>query len=230
MMSWSVCMLLLWNIGAVCGQIHFYSDPGVRRCFYKELTRGLLLVGWYKLEIRDPGSTIFSLPRDKEFTGVLIDLEETFDSNHRVVHQKGTATGKFTFSALADGEHRICFTPRSFLTKKWYQNHPDSLALQDLYFAESRITLDFVIADNTESNHISPVKNLHEHVGRLNDKLIDIRREQSFIRDKEAGFRDLSERTCDRVMTWLVVQLTVLCITCIYQMIVIVGIGKVKVE
>jgi hypothetical protein len=223
---------LIWNIVAVFGQIHFYSDPGVRRCFYKELSRGLLLVGWYKLEIRDPDSDVFYPPRDKETTGVLIDLEETFASNHRLVHQKGSSNGKFTFSALDGGEHRICFTPRSFLTKKWYGNHPDSLALKDLYFQEGRITLDFVIGDSTlDSEHISPVTSLFEHVSRLNDKLIDIRREQLFIREKEANFRDLSERTCERVFRWLIVQLTVLFVAFMYQVVAILRLpGKEKEE
>ncbi|MCG8711251.1 emp24/gp25L/p24 family protein, partial [Brenneria sp. 4F2] len=40
-----------------------------------------------------------------------ISVDESFDSNHRVMNQKNGHSGDFTFTALDTGEHRICFVP-----------------------------------------------------------------------------------------------------------------------
>lgn len=204
------------------GVFHFYSEAGTRKCFYKELASGTLLIGRYKLEILDPDSDKYDSPRDKVNTGVLIDVEETFDLNHRVVHQKGSPNGQFTFSALKSGEHRICITPKSFYKKGWLDGTPDDpAALKDLKFKISRIVVDFLIGDGdiVDSKHSHKVKTLAERVNRINDKLSDVKREQEFIREKEELFRDQSERTCENVVRWLVIQAGAFIITCLYQII-----------
>ncbi|KAK6464640.1 emp24/gp25L/p24 family of membrane trafficking protein [Scheffersomyces coipomensis] len=217
-------LLILFN--PCHGLIHFYSEVGNRKCFYKELSKGSLLIGKYKLDILDPDTNIYYSPRDKVNIGVIIDVEETFDSNHRVVHQRGSSNGQFTFSSLDSGEHRICITPKSFYAKSWYGGTNKKL-LQNEYtekdsnFKSSRILIDFIIGDSNsiDSSHNNKVQSLSDNVNKLNDKLSDIRREQKFIREKEANFRDLSERTCETVVRWMVIQVISLLITCIYQMI-----------
>lgn len=203
--------------------VHFYADAGARRCFYKDLDRGTLLIGRYKMEITH--STIdsdFYTPQDGINTGVLIDVEETFDNNHRVVHQRGSYLGQFTFSALDAGEHRVCITPKSYFKKKWLEDQ-DPTALHDSKFKLARVTVDFVIGDgnSVDLKHTHKVRSLQERVNRLNDKLLDIRREQTAIREKEALFRDLLERTCDTVVRWLAIQTGALVLVCIYQMVVL---------
>lgn len=94
-------------------------------------------------------------------------------------------------------------------------------ALKDLRFKKSRIMVDFLIRDGEifDTKHSIKVNTLTEQVNSINDKLTDIKREQEFIREKEELFRDQSERTCERVIRWLIVQIGALVITCVYQMI-----------
>ncbi|ABN64419.2 emp24/gp25L/p24 family of membrane trafficking proteins [Scheffersomyces stipitis CBS 6054] len=232
-----VLAIILWSVlflaSPISGLLHFYAAAGVRTCFYKELGQKSLLVGRYKVEIRDEDTEIYYPPRNRHNIGALIDVEETFDSNHRVVHQKGAAIGQFTFSALDSGDHRICITPRSFYSKKskWYggnansgSSHEDEEAeqfdIKDSKFRHARITIDFLISDefSADSKHSQSVETLASQVNRLNDKLTDIKREQKFIREKEAVFRDLSESTCGIVIRWSIIQLGALGVICVYQL------------
>lgn len=215
-------ILLLQFPSLIQCSIHFYLDAGTRRCFYKELAQGTLLIGRYKLEIFNEDAQEFYPPLDKINTGILIDVEEKFDTDHRVVHQKGSPKGQFTFSALESGEHRICFTPKSFYKRRWLDTGSDGMdALKDLKFKKSRVMVDFLIRDGEifDTKHTQTVNSLTEQINTINDKLIDIRREQEFIREKEELFRDQSERTCEHVVRWLIVQLGALLITCVYQII-----------
>ncbi|CUM65422.1 uncharacterized protein PRCAT00003060001 [Priceomyces carsonii] len=217
----SLIIVLTCYVVEIEGFVHFYSQAGARRCFYRELRQGTLLIGRFKMEIRDPDSDEFQSPRDKLNTGILIDVEEVFNSNHRMVHQRGSSSGQFVYSALEDGEHRICLTPRSFLSKSWYgYSKKDESARLDLRFEEARISIDFVVGDGQifDVKHKHKVKSLTDQVKRLNDKLTDIRSEQQFIKQKEESFRDLSEETCEGVVRWLIVQLGALFVIGIYQL------------
>lgn len=216
-----ILLLIQFSI-PIQGLFHFYTDAGARRCFYKELAQGTLLIGRYKLEIFDEDAHEFYSPLDKMNTGILIDVEEKFDTDHRVVHQKGSPRGQFTFSALESGEHRICLTPKSFYKRRWLDGGGNDVdALKDLKFKKSRIMVDFLIRDGEifDTKHSHKVNSLTEQVNSINDKLTGIKREQEFIREKEELFRDQSERTCERVIRWLIVQLGALVITCVYQMV-----------
>ncbi|CUM54958.1 unnamed protein product [Debaryomyces tyrocola] len=216
-----ILLLIQFSI-PIQGLFHFYTDAGARRCFYKELAQGTLLIGRYKLEIFDEDAYEFYSPLDKMNTGILIDVEEKFDTDHRVVHQKGSPRGQFTFSALESGEHRICLTPKSFYKRRWLDGGGNDIdALKDLKFKKSRIMVDFLIRDGEifDTKHTHKVNSLTEQVNSINDKLTDIKREQEFIREKEELFRDQSERTCERVIRWLIVQFGALVITCVYQMV-----------
>lgn len=212
-MTW-LAMLLLWYTSKVNGLVHFYTNAGVKQCLYKDLRQGLVLLGWYKMEIMTNG--IYHVPYDKNLVGVVINVEETFDSNHRVVHQKGAALGQFTFTAIDSGQHRICFTPKSFIQKKWLQKLDDNLD-QDSRFEICRLSLELSIADASSIDSRGFVNSLTNDIHTLNNKLIDIIREQQFIHQKEVDFRDLSELVCERVVAWMAVQIGLFIIIFIYQ-------------
>jgi len=57
-----------------------------------------------------------------------------------------------------------------------------------------------------------------KRVRDLNNRIADIRREQSYQREREAEFRDQSELTNSRVVYWTLVQLVILGVTCLWQM------------
>lgn len=175
------------------------------------------------MEIRQPGEELFYSPQDRNTMGVLIDVEETFDSDHRVVHQKGSPSGQFTFIALDSGEHRICLTPKSFYLKKWYGNSENEVSVRDLKFSQAKVLIDLVIGDSRsiDSRNIDEIKSLYNRIINLNNKLQDIKREQLFIREKEIQFRNQSEKTCDTVVRWLLIQVIAMIFICIYQLVTI---------
>ncbi|CAM9019745.1 unnamed protein product [Wickerhamomyces anomalus] len=123
----------------------------------------------------------------------------------RVVHQKGSPTGEFTFTAIDSGEHRICFQPQS---QGW------------LAKTKTKVTVDFEIGDpeTLDSKKTEHVQSLTGKVKALNKKILDIRREQELTRERESKFRDQSESTNSKVVNWSIIQLVVLGATCIWQL------------
>lgn len=66
-----------------------------------------------------------------------------------------------------------------------------------------------------DRTHVSA---LAARLRELNYRLEDVRREQQYQREREAGFRDLSERTNARAVWYCVVQIGVLVGTCAWQL------------
>ena len=62
------------------------------------------------------------------------------------------------------------------------------------------------------------LESLHGKVSILNSKIVDIRREQQLMREREESFRDISESVNSRAMWWTVTQVTLLIIICVWQM------------
>lgn len=219
---------MLWLIFLIsaCNALHYYTHAGTQTCFYRELTADTLLTGKFKMDIQDPATMQYIQPRDKINTGMLIIVEETFNDNHRVVHQRGIHSGVFTFSALESGEHRICFTPKSFVGRtNWLSSLSGKDTSSDPKFTDVRVSIDFEVKDGsfltakTGRASTGIDSKFIQNVNSLNDKLIDIKREQIFIREKEWLFRDQSERTCETVTRWLIVQAGAVLLTCLYQVI-----------
>lgn len=134
---------------------------------------------------------------------VPLSSKETFDNNHRVVSQRSAPHGKFTFSALDSGEHRVCITP----------SHLD-------HRVDIRITFDVVQVGSEviDSHKRDTVSLLTNQVKELNNKLHDIKKEQHIIMDREEQFRDESELVNWSVIKWSLVQLGVLGLTCVWQL------------
>lgn len=144
---------------------------------------------------------------------LLIIFQEIFDNDHRVVSQKGSSSGRFTYSAADYGEHRICFTAHSTSgSSGWLStsNHNGGI----------KLTLDLAIGQvsSAEATEKGKILSIAQRVKDLNSRLEDIRREQIWQREREAEFRDQSEATNARVVRWTLVQLMVLGITCTWQL------------
>lgn len=65
---------------------------------------------------------------------------------------------------------------------------------------------------------LSHVTSLASKLRELNNKLADIQREQRYMREVEATFRDASERTNARAVWWSLVQVGVLVGAAAWQM------------
>ncbi len=181
---------------------YFYVNGAERKCFYKELSQGTLLIGKYSVESWDNRLNDY---RKTNELGIVIDVEETFDDDHRVVHQKGTGGGEFTFTAIDSGDHRICFQPQSggWLAKM-----------------KVKVNVDFTVGESAvlDSKNEEVVNTLNGKVISLTAKVNEIKREQGLHREREAQFRDLSENVNSNVVKWSIIQLIILGGTCVWQL------------
>ncbi|KAG7004788.1 protein ERP5 [Physcia stellaris] len=205
----SLLFLLTFDFIAPVSAVYFYIENASPKCFYEELPKDTIVVGHYKAEQYDSSSSRFAVNND---LGISVTVDETFDNDHRVVSTKGGATGKFTFSAADSGDHRICFTPSHPGAGGWLSGGFPSGGI--------KMTLDLAIGETSqiESTDKGKISEIVQKVRDLNARLLDIRREQAFQREREAEFRDQSESTNARVVRWTLLQLFVLGITCAWQL------------
>jgi len=201
----SLCALL-----SPVQSLYFYMDGREPKCFFEELPKDTLVVGHYSAEE-------WSQERKEWFKheglSILITVDEIFDSDHRVVKQQGSHSGRFTFTAADSGDHKICFRPSSTLSSTGWLVGGHALG-------GIKMTLDLVIGETSEieSTDKGKIQDIVQKVKDLNSRLSDIRKEQVFQREREAEFRDQSESTNARVVRWTLIQLVVLGVTCAWQL------------
>ncbi|KAI5778251.1 emp24/gp25L/p24 family/GOLD-domain-containing protein [Geopyxis carbonaria] len=187
--------------------LYFYIDGSSPKCFFEDLPKDTLVVGQYKAEEFQAATNSYS---DNNELALLITVDETFDNDHRVVNNKGSNRGRFTFTAGDSGEHRICFWASHQVNAGWFSAHPNGV----------RLHLDMAIGETSEieSRDKDKLADIVQRVKDLSGRLQDIRREQVFQREREAEFRDQSESTNGRVVRWTLLQLVVLGATCAWQL------------
>ncbi|KAI0471284.1 emp24/gp25L/p24 family/GOLD [Xylaria cf. heliscus] len=203
-------ILPLLSLSTVAQALYFFIDGTQPKCFYEELPKDTLVVGHYSAEEYDDNSRTWS---NHAGLSIYISVDEVFDNDHRVVSQRGSSSGRFTFTAHEAGDHRLCFTPSSNSGRQGWLNaaNPNGGV---------RLTLDLAIGESSEieSTDKSKLQDISQRVKDLNSRLHDIRREQIFQREREAEFRDQSELTNSRVIRWMAIQLVVLGVTCAWQL------------
>ncbi|KAL1916490.1 uncharacterized protein VTP21DRAFT_5681 [Calcarisporiella thermophila] len=185
--------------------IYFYFDrPGLSKCFIEEVPSGTIVSGAFRVE--EWSDTQQEYMHNDEI-GVQISAEEV--SEHRnVLNLKSGTMGRFVFTAHESGSHLVCFSTNS---TSWSKNH------------RLRFHIDMTsgragpLAD-TEEAEKDALQMMVSRIRDLNNRVNDIRREQGYQREREVEFRDMSEATNSRVVTWAIVQIIVLGITCLWQM------------
>ncbi|KAG8715964.1 hypothetical protein FRC11_012109 [Ceratobasidium sp. 423] len=137
--------------------------------------------------------------------GIQVDIEEVH-SGHRVTRTRGPSEGRFTFTSHESGDHSICLSTN--YTSGWFSS------------THIRMYLDINVGaakPNVEHDR-DHVTEMADKIRELNHKLAEIRREQQYQREREAGFRDLSEATNTRAVWYIIVQIAVLLVTCAWQL------------
>ncbi|KAI0842673.1 emp24/gp25L/p24 family/GOLD-domain-containing protein [Hypoxylon sp. FL0890] len=202
-------LLPLLMLGSVAHALYFYLDGTKPKCFLEELPKDTLVVGHYTAEEWDDNMKSW---QKHDGISIYISVEEAFDNDHRVVSQRGSSSGRFTFTAAESGEHRICFTPSSSSGRpNWLSVHNPNGGI--------KLSLDLAIGSSEiHSTDKTKLSDISQRVRDLNARLLDIRREQIFQREREAEFRDQSESTNSRVVRWMFIQIVVLGITCAWQL------------
>lgn len=194
----SLSLFFLLNVLVPVNALYFYLDSTTPKCFYEELPKGTLVVGTsiqrahghqparlsayralisrlgnYKAEQFEPGQNTYMTVPDLK---IFISVDQTFDNDHRVVKQLGSASGRFTFTAAEAGDHKICFTPSSAGKGTWVVGGEK--------LGNIKLTLDLVIGESStiERNDKGKMTDLVGKVKDLKGRLEDIRREQVFQR------------------------------------------------
>lgn len=183
---------------------YYYGNGGDRKCFHKELSKGTLLQGKYRVQPYDDRLDSYREANNQEFD-VLIDIDETFDDNHVVMHQKGSPNGEFAFNALQSGEHRICIQPQA---TRWLSK------------GKTKVDVEFDVGLDTslDSRQKSTVESLQNKINILSEKVKEIRREQQLVREREYKFRNASEAVNSHAVWWTIIQVIVLGVVCAWQM------------
>lgn len=94
-----------------------------------------------------------------------------------MVSQKGSSSGRFTFSSAEAGNHKICFTPSSTSGRSgWTSVSKPNGGI--------KLMLDLIIGETNEieSTDKSKLEDITTRVKDLNARLKDVRREQVFQR------------------------------------------------
>ncbi|AMD21845.1 HFL011Cp [Eremothecium sinecaudum] len=188
--------LLLCLFPLAVNGFYYYSNGGESKCFNKELSKDAILRTSYSVQIFDSQANDYIDPASNQ-VNVVVDVLEVFDDNHRVVHQTRGSSGEFTFNAIESGEHLICLQPRM---SGW------------LARSKTKVNVEFQVGSGSEidSKKKEAMQVLHQRVIDLIDKAMSIRGEQTLVREREAQFRDTSERTNSSAMWWAIITLIVM--------------------
>ena len=120
--------------------------------------------------------------------------------------QKASTQGRFTFTTHTAGDHELCF--QTAAGGGWFSS------------TNAKLSLDLAIGETSDlgSGNSEKIMSLAERVRELNGRLMDIKREQAYQREREMEFRDQSESTNARIVRWTILQLVILGVTCAWQL------------
>jgi hypothetical protein len=203
-------ILPLLALASTARALYFFIDGTTSRCFLEELPKDTMVVGHYEAHEWEESRQQWE---KHDGVNIYISVDETFDNDHRIVSQRGSSSGRFTFSSHSAGDHKICFTASSSSGKTgWLSTQASNGGI--------KLILDLIIGETNEihSTDKSKIEDLTTRVKDLYARLQDIRREQVFQREREAEFRDQSESTNGRVVRWMLIQLALLGVTCAWQL------------
>ncbi|KAI9224149.1 emp24/gp25L/p24 family/GOLD-domain-containing protein [Blastocladiella britannica] len=193
-----VCALCLAH---AANALHFFLVDGKPRCFLEELPQDTVVMGVYRAEEWVTSSQAYI---ENLALGIQVTVEHTA-TGQMTVNKKAQSFGKFTFTAAQGGEHKICISTNA---SAWFTT------------SKVRLHLDLVIGE-AAGIEIDPNEKVNDIVFRIRDlthRAVDIKREQQYQREQEVAFRTLSENLKSRVVSWSLVQMVILGLTCWWQL------------
>eukprot|EP01138_Halocafeteria_seosinensis_P015548 gb/GECG01015866.1/.p1 GENE.gb/GECG01015866.1/~~gb/GECG01015866.1/.p1 ORF type:complete len:228 (+),score=34.82 gb/GECG01015866.1/:1-684(+) len=174
--------------------IHFYITEGQQRCFLEDTAEETLIVARYEnpdvKEWGEPG-----------FTETGIRVVVTSPLGKLEMSRTLTKEGRFAFTTHEAGEHSICLGTNN---TRWFGEPRQFKFELQLDVGSTAINYE----DVAKKEHLST---LALEVRKLNDKVQDIIKSQSYQQEREIQFRDTSESTNSRVQWWSIVQ-TAVCV------------------
>lgn len=176
--------------------LYWLLNANQEKCFLEEIPSETLVVVTYK-----------SLDHDQlaEGNGLFTMIRDPFDN---VVSEQALTEneGRIAFTSEHQGDHRICFglqmESTQNLAEMKMEIHIDSGEHAHDYDKLARV------------EHLSTIE---VELRRLNDKIRAIRNEQQYQKQREEEFRNTSENTNRKVITWSMLQTLVLVACGVFQ-------------
>ncbi|CAK9784827.1 putative ER to Golgi transport-related protein [Cutaneotrichosporon oleaginosum] len=183
--------------------LHFYFESNEKRCFLEELPSDTIVEGHYRALLWDETT--------KQWTtnpqlGITVNVEDLFSGN-TVVNTRGPHAGRFTFASSDAADHNICL--HSNLTGGWMSGTEHIKMYLDITVGSSKLD-----ASGDKQHADTLATKLQE----LNQKVADIQREQRYMREVEATFRDASEATNTKAVWYVIMQICILLAAGVWQM------------
>ncbi|TPX56411.1 hypothetical protein PhCBS80983_g04546 [Powellomyces hirtus] len=198
-----VLLVLISFLLSQVNALYFYLEGSKQRCFYEELPGETTVVGNYKSEELIEASGLYAPNTER---GLQINVEQQ-DNHHRVLNLRGDHAGRFVFSTADAGEYSICLYT---VSSGWFSSATRTRLHLDLMFGEAT-------HDSQPDHQKETLSDLALRVRELNVKVSNIRREQGYQKDREAEFRNTSEKANAHIRNWTIAQLVMLGLTCAWQ-------------
>ncbi|KAK4685580.1 p24 family protein alpha, partial [Tremellales sp. Uapishka_1] len=195
-------LLLSLPLLSCINALHFYFESNEKRCFMEELPSNTIVEGHYRALLWSEEKNEWF--KDEEL-GIHVNVQE-LTTGDVVVNTRGPPDGRFTFTSTDPGDHNICI--HSNITGGWLSTTHIKLYL-DINVGSARHDLE---------GDLSHVTTMTSKLRELNNKVADIQREQRYMREVEATFRDASELTNSRAVWWSLAQIAVLVSAGVWQM------------
>ncbi|KAJ3060258.1 emp24p/erv25p- protein [Podochytrium sp. JEL0797] len=189
--------ILLLLAATFANALHFILEGVEQKCFIEELPKDTTVLGKYTAT---EWNQAVSKYEENPNQAVLISVESVA-LRHKILNQKGSPKGKFTFTSTDSGEHLICVTANGG-ANGFFQHSKTKLEF-DLVFGE-------VAHAEAGSSSKQSVDDLSVRVRSLKYVVNNILNEQKYQRDREAEFRDFSETINGKVVRWTLLQIFIL--------------------
>eukprot|EP00160_Parvularia_atlantis_P017023 Unigene5684_Nuclearia_a/m.17350 Unigene5684_Nuclearia_a/g.17350 ORF Unigene5684_Nuclearia_a/g.17350 Unigene5684_Nuclearia_a/m.17350 type:complete len:240 (-) Unigene5684_Nuclearia_a:64-783(-) len=180
--------------------LHFYLEHGAQRCFTEMLPKGTLVVANYRALVEDNGVYV-----ENNEVGVLVNVMDMTNRNYLLKLKKDHA-GRFTFTATYAGDHEICIRTNQ---TAWFRSAQKAKMYFDMTVGEGAHDI------NEQRERLS---SLALQIRDLNNRVVDIRREQQYQKEQEEVFRDLSEAVNSRVVWFVLLQVVVMLVVTLWQL------------
>jgi hypothetical protein len=165
-----------------------------KRCFVEDLPKGTVLLIEFDSTLHN---SVTHQRVDSVTHQVMVTVEEP--SGHVLMRQNAKPTSRIFLTAAQDGEHVICFQP---LLGQYIPNIYINL-FAEIFLGEAR-----------DSRITSPMEaQLHEFayaLGKSNDLVNEVVREQGLQATREREFRFLSDRLCSLVVFIALAQIVLI--------------------
>ena len=193
--------------------LFFYLREGQTKCFLEDLPKDtVVIVQVDATDLREgaiiAGDTKNDIYRRKNADTQAIGIVGQITTGKEVVvEQTVAAKGRFAFTSQTPGEYSICLRTNS---SHWFGSGSIRLDV-NLQVGDANTN------DYEEIKALEQLSDLEVLIRRLNDRVVDIRKEQAYYRYREEKLRDESELANSNVMWFSLLQTFVLLASGMWQ-------------